>query len=94
MSENGSDPFKLGALDPMLGDETGSECGGADECPAGPVPALWPSMLDHCGVQGHVPDSVIDPGLLQQQSQEWHASATEAGVSISAEINPYSLNET
>lgn len=94
MSENGSDPFRLGAFDPMLGDETGSEHGGADEYSTGPVPVLWPSGLDLCGVQERVPDSAIDPSLLQQQSQELYTSATEAGVSISAEIISYSLNET
>lgn len=94
MTGDGSDPFKLGALDPMLGDETGSKCGGADEDSAEPVPTLWPPTFDHCGVQEYVPDSAINPWLLQRHGQELHSSATEAGVSTTAETNSYSLNET
>ncbi|KAM0473008.1 hypothetical protein ACHAPX_008371 [Trichoderma viride] len=93
MSEHGSDPFKLGAFNPMLGDETGSE-GGADEYLAGPELALWPSTLDVCGVQEYVPDTAIDPSLLQHQSQELYTSATEAEVSTNAERYIHSLNET
>lgn len=94
MSEDGSEPFNLWALDPMLGDETGSECGGTDENSAGPVPAPWLSILNHCGVQEYVPDPAINPSLLQQHSQALHSPATEAEVSMSAETNSNSLNET
>lgn len=94
MTEDGSDPFKLGALDPMLADETGSECDGTDEYPPGPVSALWPSTSNHCGVQEYVPDSAIDPSLLQYDGQALHSPVTQAEVSTSAEINLYSLNKT
>lgn len=94
MAGDGSEPFRLGALDPMLGDDAGSECGGAEEYSVGLVPTLWPSPFDHGGVQEYTPDSAIDPILLQQDSQELHCSATEAAVSTEEETNPHSLNQT
>lgn len=94
MAEDGSDPFKLGALDPMLADETGSECGGADEYSTVPVTGLWPSTSNPCGVQEYVPDSAIDPSLLRYDSQALHSLVTQAEVSTSAETDLYSLNKT
>ncbi|KAL7971543.1 hypothetical protein HDV63DRAFT_403106 [Trichoderma sp. SZMC 28014] len=94
MSEDGSAPFNLWALDPMLGDETGSECGGAEERSAEPGLALWPSTSNPCGVQEYVPDDAINPSLLLGQSQELYNPATEAEVSTSARGYIHSLNET
>jgi hypothetical protein len=90
------DPFKLGAFDPMIpmiGDETGSECDGADGYFAGLVPAPESSTSDYLGRE-HVPDPVINPSMLQWQSQNLPTWATETELSLSAQQNIYSLNRT